>query len=208
MSANILAVQKYLNRNGAKLVEDGLWGPKTQNAYDQMVQRKKIALANSSPWPRQNEAELTAFFGRHGVRDGYTPPMAKVELPMTMYLYGDKSQPLRSISVHTRIAEPYQRVVERIWGFYNEDQDELDQTGWTKFDGCYNPRPMRNGTAWSMHAWAIATDHDQDRNRLQWGRSKFWMPEEIFDLYETEGFMSLGRYRNADGMHLQATKPF
>lgn len=210
MSGNVLAVQKYLNKQPAHpgLVEDGLWGPKTQNAYDQMVQRKRIALANSSPWPRQNEADLTAFFGKHGVEGGYTPPMKRIELPMTMYLYGEKDKPLRTISVHEKIAEPYARVVHRIWNFYNEDQAELDLTGWTNYYGCYNPRKMRNGSSWSMHSWSVATDHDVSRNELSWGRSKAWMPEEIFDIYETEGAMSLGRYKNFDFQHVQWTQPF
>lgn len=209
MRENVLQVQKYLNKQGAepKLVEDGLWGAKTSSAYQQMVARKRIALQQSSPWPEGTDGAITAFFGPHGVEGGHTPPMGQVESPFPMYLYGNRHTVVRTLNVHKKIVEPYARVLDRIWDFYNQDQAELDRTGFTSYYGCYNPRKMRNSQRWSKHAWAIATDHDADRNQLKSPRQNAWMPEEIIDLFEMEGATSLGRYYGYDFQHLQWTLP-
>jgi hypothetical protein len=209
MKANVLAVQKYLNKQpvSPKLDEDGLWGPKTKAAYDDMVLRKRIALRKASPWPEADDASLTAFFGPHGKEGGYTPPTGIVELPFNFYLYGNRKNIVRKIHVHQKLAEPYARVMERILEFYGS-QEEIDQTGFTNWYGCYNPRLMRgSSTRWSQHAWAIATDHDANRNKLGYPRQESWMPEEVLDLFETEGIANLGRYSNTDRMHFFAAKP-
>jgi hypothetical protein len=69
---------------------------------------------------------------------------------------------------------------------------------------------MRGGTKWSTHSWGIAIDYDPERNRLNWGRDKasFAKPEygDWWKIWEKEGWVSLGRTRNFDWMHIQAAK--
>ena len=76
--------------------------------------------------------------------------------------------------------------------------------------GCLNVRKMRGGTRWSMHCRAIALDYDPQRNQLIWGRDRaaFAKPEydRWWQLWQTEGWVSLGRSRNFDRMHVQAAK--
>ena len=88
---------------------------------------------------------------------------------------------------------------------FNGSETELDIYG-----GCYAPRKKRGGSTWSTHAWAIALDFDPDRNQLNWGRDKasFARPEydDWWDCWEAEGWVSLGRERNFDWMHVQAAK--
>jgi hypothetical protein len=61
-----------------------------------------------------------------------------------------------------------------------------------------------------MHSWGIAMDYDPERNKLKWGRDKaaFAWPEydAWWRLWEEEGWISLGRQRNFDWMHIQAAK--
>ena len=79
-----------------------------------------------------------------------------------------------------------------------------------RYGGCFNPRKKRGGTSWSTHAWAIALDFDPERNRLQWGRERaaFARPEyhRWWELWEEEGWVSLGRVANFDWMHVQAAR--
>lgn len=70
---------------------------------------------------------------------------------------------------------------------------------------------MRGGGKWSMHAWGIAIDYDPERNQLTWGRERaaFSRPE-----YAACGgvsgrkreWVSLGRSKNYDWMHVQAAR--
>ncbi|MCH7410937.1 hypothetical protein MM239_16125 [Belliella sp. DSM 111904] len=59
-----------------------------------------------------------------------------------------------------------------------------------------------------MHSWGIAIDFDPSNNQLKWGRdmATFAGPEyhAWWDIWESEGWVSLGRLRNFDWMHVQA----
>ncbi len=76
------------------------------------------------------------------------------------------------------------------------------------FGGCYNDRSIRGGTLPSMHSWGIAIDFDPANNQLRWGRDRatFSRPEyqAWWEIWEAEGWVSLGRQRNFDWMHVQA----
>jgi len=76
--------------------------------------------------------------------------------------------------------------------------------------GCLNVRRMRGGRKYSTHSWGIAVDYDPLHNRLKWGRDKalFARPEynKWWEFWEKEGWVSLGRTRNFDWMHIQAAK--
>ena len=82
--------------------------------------------------------------------------------------------------------------------------------GIDQFGGCLSVRPMRNGTAWSTHAFGCAIDWDADRNQLRtpFAKSQMGKPEyaKFLDLWEEEGWISLGRARNFDSMHVQAAR--
>ena len=76
--------------------------------------------------------------------------------------------------------------------------------------GCLNVRKMRGGTRNSMHSWGIALDYDPQNNQLKWGsdRATFAQPDynKWWEFWEEEGWVSLGRTRNYDWMHVQAAK--
>jgi hypothetical protein len=88
--------------------------------------------------------------------------------------------------------------------------DALVRLGLDQFGGCLNVRKMRNGSAWSTHAWGIAIDWDADRNQLRWGKDRALMAQPEYapflDAWEAEGWLSLGRARNFDWMHVQAAR--
>ena len=69
---------------------------------------------------------------------------------------------------------------------------------------------MRGGTQYSMHSWGIAIDFDPERNQLNWGRDRARLAAAdcvpFWDIWEAEGWVSLGRARNFDWMHVQAAR--
>ena len=98
------------------------------------------------------------------------------------------------LAVFYRLADVYKTTKER------------KKAGILNYYGVYNPRAIRNGTIWSMHAYAIAIDLDANRNknRSHWPTiSK--MPIEVMECFAKEGFLAAGAFWNRDAMHFQAT---
>jgi hypothetical protein len=73
-----------------------------------------------------------------------------------------------------------------------------------------NVRKMRGSDAWSMHSWGIALDFDANRNALRMTSKEAAFAKPAYNqwwkLWEDEGWVSLGRERNYDWMHVQAAR--
>lgn len=58
--------------------------------------------------------------------------------------------------------------------------------------------------------WAVPGLRDPERNRLKWGRDRASLARPEYDpwwrCWEEEDWVSLGRARNFDWMHVQAAK--
>ena len=196
---------------------DGFWGPVTQHAYDSLVhlidhgslppnwRDDEPSDANPHAWPRDtgNQAAMRAFYGTPA-----SPPMTRVRCPWTLRLAWDKSTRLTQVSVHSKVAPSVERVFDRVHAHYGEAN--LKRLRLDLFGGCFAPRKKRGGSSWSTHAWAVALDFDPERNPLNWGRDRaaldhpdygFW-----WSTWEAEGWVSLGRSRNFDWMHVQAAR--
>jgi hypothetical protein len=98
--------------------------------------------------------------------------------------------------------------LENVLNIYGEN--EIDRLRLNRFGGCYNNRRMRGGTQWSTHSWGIALDFDPARNQLTWGRNQAAFAHPVYNdwwrCWEEEGWVSLGRRRNYDWMHIQAAE--
>lgn len=151
-------------------------------------------------WPRQQD--VPAFYGPVGQRQ------TLLALPYPMKLAWDKRRIISRISVHEKVAASAGRVFESIAQTYSAaDRMAL---GLDVFGGALNVRKMRGGSAYSMHSWGIAIDFDPERNQLKWGRDKARLAhadaEPFWRAWEAEGWLSLGRARNYDWMHVQAAR--
>ena len=132
----------------------------------------------------------------------------KIEVPYPHVIAWNRAQTVTRITRHRKVADSLVRVLTNVKEHYGKDGIErlrLDIWG-----GCLNVRRMRGGSRYSMHSWGIAMDYDPENNRLKWGRDRasFAQPQynRWWEFWEQEGWVSLGRQRNFDWMHVQAAK--
>ena len=160
-------------------------------------------------WPRETPQDLVAVYGPHGLPAGRTPPLVAVPCPWPLRLAWNTGHRVGSISIHERCAESLARILARAFERYGGN--ELVRLGLDRYGGSYNPRRMRGGRRWSTHAWGCAIDWDPARNRFRWGsdRASLARPEleDWWRTWEEEGWVSLGRTRDYDWMHVQAAVP-
>lgn len=148
-------------------------------------------------WPTQ--AECRRFYGAPGTNQ------TLLTLPYEMTYDG---KVVKRMTINKKCADSAFRALTKIASEYNaSDRKAL---GLSIFGGCYNNRVMRGGSQLSMHAFACAIDFDPNRNQLKWGRDKARLAkadcEPFWRAWEAEGWISLGRARNFDWMHVQAAR--
>jgi len=151
-------------------------------------------------WPRQKD--LTTFYGRRGTNQ------TAIILPFPMKLAWKKQQLITKMTLNKRCAESASRCFQRISEVYNE-KARLE-LGIDIFSGSLNVRKMRGSNRWSTHSWGCAIDFDNQRNGLHWHKPKARLSHDdarpFWEIWEAEGWLSLGRARNFDWMHVQAAR--
>jgi hypothetical protein len=204
------AEQLFLEEQGHDVGDiDGLYGPKTQVAHEVWITKQRDTdPADDDPivapaptiknvWPRQKD--VPAYYGERGAN--------QVSVPMPYKIYYGKEL-VKRISLHTKVANSASRVFDAVLKEYGPERIRalaLDQ-----YSGSLNVRKMRGGSAWSMHSWGIAIDWDAGNNALHMDhtRARFAKPEYAtwWAIWEAEGWLSLGRARDFDWMHVQAAR--
>ena len=193
---------------------DGYWGPETEHVYDQFLyvrehgkrpepwRPEEIGEKNPHGWPVQYTPEFNDFYGERGSH------LTRIELPYLHRLSWNTGISIRSFYCHRKVSDSLLAVLTRVLEHYGPE--EIRRLRMDLWGGCYNERPIRGGTRWSMHSWGIAVDYDPARNKLKWGRDQaaFAAPEynDWWRFWEDEGWVSLGRKRNFDWMHVQAAR--
>lgn len=192
---------------------DGYWGPQTEFAFDVLyellVEQKQPLLwrpedltnLNPNDWPAQSSnRELEKIYGKVGNNQ------TRIQLPYPHRLAWDQGKTLNSFLCHEKVHDSLHRVLTRVLDQHGEER--LRELRLDLWGGCLNVRKMRGGSRYSLHSWGIALDYDPQRNRLKWGRDRaaFARPEydEWWKIWQQEGWVSLGRSRNFDWMHVQA----
>lgn len=194
---------------------DGYWGPQTEHAFEQLEyfflhgvpqptwRPEDRADRNPNHWPsQQSEQQLIEFYGQPGEN------LVTLDLPYEHRLSWAPATRVGRTQCHQKVADSLGRVLADVLSRYGEQG--IRDLRLDRYGGCFSNRSMRGGSRKSMHSWGIALDYDPDRNRLNWGRNKasFARPDydEWWDCWEKEGWLSLGRSRNFDWMHVQAAK--
>jgi peptidoglycan hydrolase-like protein with peptidoglycan-binding domain len=188
---------------------DGLYGPNTENAIDQyQMSMREVQLPSgderqasvSNNWPRHSQIE--GFYGAPGSNH------VVVQLPYPMKLAWDLNTSITRLTINRKCSESFLRVMTNVLDIYGIKR--IQDLGLDLFGGCYNNRNMRGGGRKSTHAYAAALDFDPLNNPLRGGAEKATFSHSNYDAWwkcwEDEGWVSLGRERNFDWMHVQAVK--
>lgn len=186
--------------------QDGIFGPNDLRVSLALLQAPQDApepvAATHAAWPRQDA--VAAFYGPAG---GPACTAGRCVLPFAFPLAWDDSQRVSQFACHTKVAAALTGIFADAAKHYGEV--EFRRLRLDRFGGCYNYRPMRGGTALSMHSWGIAVDLDPINNQLKWGkdRAAFARPEyePFWRIVEAAGARSLGRVKNFDWMHFEFT---
>lgn len=193
---------------------DGLWGPQTEYACKQLAHFQNTGVlpppwrdsrtvpANPNGWPLERLGDLKAFYGPPGEN------LIMLELPYPLRLSWDTGTSVTRTQCNAKVGDSLSRVlnqVHREYGIALIRELRLDLYG-----GGFNIRDKRGGTTMSTHAFGIAFDFDPARNKLEWSRDRASFARPEYDTWwrcwEAEGWVSLGRARNFDWMHIQAAR--
>ncbi|GAV20784.1 hypothetical protein MMIC_P1758 [Mariprofundus micogutta] len=190
---------------------DGYWGPQTEFAFDQLKHviqfgelpspwrdNENPEKRNPNNWPA--ESELDQFYGKVGENQ------VRLQLPYPHRLAWDKRKVIHSFYCHEKVRDSLCRVLTQVLDHYG--MDEIKRLRLDLWGGCLNVRKKRGGSSYSTHSWGIALDYDSANNKLKWGRDRASFSSSEYDkwweFWEAEGWVSLGRTKNYDWMHVQA----
>jgi hypothetical protein len=204
----IAALRGFQRVNNLKV--DAKVGPKTVAALkpgilpaNQLIPISTyVEPPTANVWPRQ--ATVGNFYGQMGTH------LTLLELPFKMRLAWNKNISISKFSIHEKVHDSALRCFNRIRDHYSMPQ--LTDMGVTLYGGCIAdpPRKMRGGSLYSMHSYGIAIDFDPARNTMKGNRtnSRLAKPDcnAFWEIWEDEGWISLGRARNFDWMHVQAAR--
>lgn len=186
---------------------DGIIGSQSLWALEQYqaVLRDQVAPDDEithmkTVWPRQKD--VPEFYGEVGEHQ------TRILLPYKMKLAWDPKTIISRMTLHEKVAPSAERAFKKILLEYGEKR--ISELGLDMFGGSLNVRKMRGGTKYSMHSWGIAIDFDPINNRLRWGADRAKLDHKdyipFWEIWESEGWVSLGREKNYDWMHVQAAR--
>ncbi len=157
-------------------------------------------MPEKSPWPR--DREMAKFFGEPGKNQ------VLVEVPFDMFLSWDTNERYRRVSVHRKVAKSAESCLQKIATTYSAI--ERHALGIDICGGTLAVRRKRGGRTLSTHAYGAAFDFDPLRNGLNvkapMSRLSHQDAIPFWEIWEAEGWVSLGRARNFDWMHVQAVR--
>lgn len=211
----VLCLQALCLEAGLKPgILDGWWGQLTEYACGQLAHLQAKGTppepwrdlspvpANPNNWPLERQSELEAVYGQPGTN------LVTLALPYPLRLAWDPATVVTRTQCNARVKDSLERVLNQVSAQYGPERIRL--LGLDLYGGGFNLREKRGGTTMSTHAWGIAFDFDPDHNRLKWGRDRAILARPEYEpwwgFWEAEGWVSLGRAKNYDWMHVQAAR--
>jgi hypothetical protein len=174
-------------RVGAEV--DYFWGPKSNAACQRYV---KSFMPKVSPWPKPDDASMTAFYGKAGDESN----LVNLDVAFLDMRYGGKK--IKTLRCHRKVADSLLIALKEI---------ATGPAAWVlqEYGGCFNFRPMRGGSRPSKHSWGAAIDLAPGSNGLHtYWPTKATMPIEVMIAFARQGWVGLGWQINRDAMHFEA----
>ncbi len=173
---------------------DGIIGDKTLDAI-----MDRLGIEQDS-WSIPSKTEVRSNKSVYG-KAGEVPLKAIVP-PYTLYYSG---APVKTITVHELIAPLVLKALNKVLDAYGEAM--IKELGLDIYDGCYNNRSVRGGSATSMHAWGIALDFNAERNGNHMGKDEALFAKAEYaawwEAWESVGARSFGKANGRDYMHVE-----
>jgi len=195
--------EKGLAQTGKDGFETREFLKKDPTAGIEIIPERDRLRFSVNPFPKfPTQRHVRRFYGKPGT--GHTT----IEVPFDMFLAWDKRYKVRKVTLHEKCAKSAERALQEIASIYSAE--EIKDIGIGFFGGTYNNRKMRGGSSLSTHAYAAAWDTDPERNGLRVGEPEARLSQEdaipFWLAWEKQGWVSLGRERNFDWMHVQAVR--
>lgn len=204
---------KALEKNIDTGKVDGFLGPQTNMAFDSLIfliKHNRLPIPfrdhevpNASRWPVEASNAFNQRYGLPGESN-----LVSITPAYPHKLAWDTSHVARTIRCHREVADSLDTVLKNVLKEYG--QQRITELGLDLYAGCYNDRNKRGGSSKSMHAWGIALDYFPAKNRLKWHQDEALFAQPQYDkwweIWEDEGWVSLGRVRDFDWMHVQAAR--
>jgi D-alanyl-D-alanine carboxypeptidase len=158
------------------------------------------ALAKQS-WPTQ--AHAAAFYGNPSSKGWPAAHLVHVQCPWM--LHTDKAT-VHQIHIHKLCAPSLIRVLAWVWETCGKDPEKIAALRYDRFSGSYSFRPMRGGSALSMHAYGAAIDWDDADNAQHSHQHLFTAASPLIKAFLDEGWDWGGNWSGSslDAMHVQA----
>lgn len=190
---------------------DGLWGARTQAAFDAFKMQNNSRAAKVSKLEKSSRTLLTAreaisIFGEPGA--SMDAGLVAFTPPYEMRLEWDPSVKLRVIRAHPLIAKQLELALLGIKLSYSAE--DLTRLGLRNFSGTYSHRKVTGGIIWSKHAFGIAIDLFAAENAYStpYKESAFARKEytAVHEAFALQGFINLGKVIGRDTMHFEITR--
>lgn len=199
------AITAYMFNLPASEKPDASYAASIELLKIQKEKRRKEVVLASKVLATKGQKNVKAMYGEPGDRANF----ATLVVPDGFNLTYD-GKPVRKINgVHKKVSSQLRASFDGILAEYGSAR--IKELKINVYSGTYNKRAKRGGTTWSMHSWGIAIDLYYAKNKLRTKapEAAFSQPEyqRMIDIFEQNGWYSLGRAKNYDYMHFQAWNP-
>lgn len=127
----------------------------------------------------------------------------RCQLPFRHVLAWNLSETIIQFRCHELIAPAMTWVFAEAAKHYGEE--EYRRLRLDRWAGCFNPRRVRGGSSWSIHAYGVAVDTDSERNGLHTRTANSPLARPEYDpwwaIVEASGGLSFGKRHGRDWMH-------
>lgn len=155
-------------------------------------------------WPKDTMAAKVAFYGDPRGPHGASPAweaenLIRITPPFQM---GYAGQPIKTITVHKKIAVAVLAALNDIWAQCGHDQKAVDKTGASDWGGCFNYRVIAGSANLSNHAFGCAVDLSPRTNGFNSGHGT--IGSMVVDAFKKQGALWGGDYKGrTDPMHFE-----